>query len=318
MGKLKQNCWIVCEDGLIGTENQCLGIAESMGFDTKIMRINLKQPWRSLTPYIGFENKNIFGVELSPPWPDLLITGGRKAVAASRFIKKASGGRTFSVHLLDPKISPDSFDLVIVPAHDDLRGNNVIVTVAAPNRIKPDKLNVPAQSFSELTRLSSPRTAVLIGGNSKTHILPPAVMGDIVDRISELPGSLMITDSRRTPAESKLVLREMLKNRKDCFIWDGKGENPYFAMLSLADFIVVTNDSASMISEACTTGKPVYMIQIEKRADKKAVRIDKLLTKLQDLKVLRIFDGTLEQWSYEPLDDAAYIANKIRKRMKVK
>lgn len=89
-------CWIITE-GLAGTENQCIGVAEALGVEAEIKRVALRQPWKSLSPWLGFESGSVFEPALSPPWPDLLIASGRKSIAASRFIRKASKGKTFTV-----------------------------------------------------------------------------------------------------------------------------------------------------------------------------------------------------------------------------
>ena len=98
-------CWVVTE-GLAGTENQCLGVAEALGIVPEVKRIELRQPWKSLSPYLGFEQNWSFSPALTGPWPDLLLASGRKSIAASRYIKKASGGKTFTVQIQDPRIFP--------------------------------------------------------------------------------------------------------------------------------------------------------------------------------------------------------------------
>jgi len=82
-------------------------------------------------------------------------------------------------------------------------------------------------------------------------------------------------------------------------------------MLAAADYILVTADSASMISDACSSGKPTYMINLEGGHP----RIDKLHNHLQDLGALRVFEGNLEDYSYAPLNDAEKISDAIRERI---
>jgi mitochondrial fission protein ELM1 len=93
------NSWIVTE-GMIGTENQCLGVAEALGITPTVHRITLRQPWKTLSPYIGCEKANTFIPPFEGPWPDLLIASGRKSIAASRYIKRMSEGKTFTVQML--------------------------------------------------------------------------------------------------------------------------------------------------------------------------------------------------------------------------
>jgi len=299
------SCWVITE-GMIGTENQCLGVTDALNLDPKIIKIGLKQPWKTLTPWLGFEHSGIFTPALTAPWPDLLITSGRKAVSASRYIKKQSKGKTFTVHIQDPKCSPKNFDLVAVPHHDKLRGKNVIVTHGAPNRLSTEKLEQAKTDFAPFMNLPDPRIAVLIGGNSRTHTMTPGITKNLVKQLQNIDGSLMITASRRTGAENTKILRDNLHG-DTIYFWDGNGDNPYHGMLAWADIILVTEDSVSMISDAGTTGKPVYTIAL----DGQSKRFDKFHHHMRDIGVTKPFEGNLTTFSYEPLEDAKNIAHAI-------
>ncbi|MCF8496194.1 MAG: mitochondrial fission ELM1 family protein [Alphaproteobacteria bacterium] len=302
-------CRIITE-GLKGTENQCLGAAEALGLEVQPERVSLTQPWKILSPWLGLEYSGTFSPSLQPPWPDLLITSGRKAVAVSRYIKRASGGKTFTLHIQDPKINSRIFDLVAVPAHDSLRGENVIVTAGAPNRVTSKKLADAKERFSAFGLTARPRVAVLIGGSSNAFGLTPAIMADLVGSLKNLNAGLMITTSRRTGAANERILTKALDG-SDAYIWDGQGENPYFGMLAWADHILVTADSVSMLSEAATTGKPVQMIDL--KGGRKRIR--RFHETLQRAGAVRTFKGSLESWSYEPLYDAEKIAAVVRERL---
>ncbi|MGH1403416.1 MAG: mitochondrial fission ELM1 family protein [Alphaproteobacteria bacterium] len=305
--KPPSSCWIITE-GLIGTENQCIGVGQALGIPYDVKRISLKQPWKTLSPFLGLETQHSFTEPLTPPWPDLLITSGRKSIAASRYIKKQSSKKTFTLHIQDPRTSTDHFDLVAVPEHDPTRGDNVIVTRASPNKIASDLLHSAKQSFPLFENISSPRIAVLIGGKSKAYDMGEKTCTRIIEQLSALEGNLMITCSRRTGEENYKRFRDALDTPEN-FFWDGTGDNPYLGLLSWADYILVTADSASMISESCTTGKPVYMINL----DGGATRIQNLHTNLIRDGVLKVFDGIIEPYSYEPLNDAQFVANEVKK-----
>lgn len=303
------SCWVVNE-GMAGTENQCLGVAEALGVEPVVKRVSLRQPWKIFSPYLGFENACTFSPALEPPWPDLVLASGRKSIAASRYIKTMSGGKSFTVQIQDPRVNPAQFDLVAVPAHDPTRGENVIVTTSAPNRVSAAKLEAAREEFATFHAMAGPRIAVLIGGNSKAYRMDAIAMRKLVLQLSKLEGSLMISASRRTGADGLKILHETF-DESEHFLWDGQPPNPYFGLLAWADIILVTADSASMLSEACSTGKPVHMIPL----DGGHPRIDKLHQNLRQSGCLRDFDGHLERWSYEPLHDAAMVAEEIRKRM---
>ncbi len=303
-----KTCWIITE-GIAGTENQCIGVAEKLRLDTKIMCTSLRQPWKTFSPYLGVEQKWSFEPQIEPPYPDLLITSGRKSIAASRYIKRRSDGKTITVHIQDPRISPKYFDMVAVPEHDPMRGSNVLVTKASPNRITAERLRKAMLDFPELGNMPSPRVAVLIGGNSKAYNMSRAITKKLARDLCTLDASLMITCSRRTGEENQHILEAHLKNDKNYF-WNGSGNNPYMAILGWADYILVTADSASMISESCTTGRPVYMIEL----DGGSKRILSFHKNLINYGALKKFKGVLNPFTYEPLNDAQMVADEIKKR----
>lgn len=320
-------CWIVTE-GLKGTENQCLGVAEALNVSPVIKQIRLKQPWKALSPYLKFEQGWIFEPKLEPPWPDLLIASGRKSIAASRFIKNQSNGKTFTVQIQDPRIDSSQFDLVAVPAHDPARGKNVIVTTAAPNRITQSNLFDARKDFPEFEKTQKPKVAVLIGGNSKDYILTRQTVDWMVEALLKQDAFFMVTLSRRTPEKFAGIIQDALKD-KGHFVWDGTGVNPYFAMLSYADYVMVSADSVSMISDAATAGKPVYILEMQQRnarpkhakpdTERRAKRIELFHQLMAEKGIARTFQGELEPpWSYEPLNDAARIAEEIRVQMGLK
>lgn len=304
--------WVITE-GLRGTENQCLGVANALDVEYTTKVVHLNQPWKKLSPYLGFEMSSTFSPPLEGPWPDILITSGRKAIAASRYIKKNSGGKTFTVHIQDPRIPPNNFDLVAVPEHDPTRGHNVIVTTATPNMITTEKLAAGKAAFPQFADMPGPRIAVLIGGNSQAYTFEKHQAEKLASDLKAIDGSLLITTSRRTGEENERIIRETLKDRPNTYIWDGGSENPYFGILGWADVILVTADSTSMISEAGTTGKPVYIVPITGGRKRMSLFHDNLVKR----GAARFFEGQIEQWNYEPLNDAALIANEIKKRIKL-
>lgn len=308
--------WIVTE-GLAGTENQCLGVAECLGdIDLEVMRITLKQPWAALSPWFGFEYHRTFQPFLEPPWPDILISSGRKSIAASRYIGKQSKGKTYRIQIQDPRINPRQFDLVALPAHDPTRGENVVVTTANPNRITPVLLESAKNSFEStlgtwLKSAPPSRIAILIGGNTKSFTIGETDIHNLVQKLRPLQNdhALMITTSRRTGAENTEHLRAALAH-PNVYFWDEQSPNPYHAMLAYADVIMATNDSTSMLSEGATTGKPVYVLPFAQLSRRQALLVDNI----GKAGGLRPFDGKIEQWSYPPLADSCAIADAIRKK----
>lgn len=308
------SCWVVSE-GLAGTENQCLGIADALELSPVIKRIKLRFPWKQLSPYLRYGHQWAFdstGDSIAPPWPDLVLASGRKSIAAALYIKQESGGKTVVVQVQDPRIPAHLFDLVTVPQHDPARGANVITTTGALHRVTPEKLEKESAKFPALQDLPQPRAAVMIGGNSKAHRLTVENAAILAARLQELSSdySLMVTVSRRTPPPCLDILKKVLADNRRVYFWDGSGNNPYFAFLELADILLVTEDSVSMTSEAISTGKPVYTIPMEGGAR----RVDQFHHLLQTQGYTRILpqEGALETWHYEAPQDTAAVAEKIQ------
>jgi mitochondrial fission protein ELM1 len=136
--------------------------------------------------------------------------------------------------------------------------------------------------------------AVLIGGRSASHDLPPdhaARLGqDIRRAVQDVGGSVMVTLSRRTPPGAAAAIRGALADVPG-WIWDGEGDNPYFAFLGAADHVLVTEDSANMATEATSTGKPVHLLPMVAR--KPQLKFDRLRQSLVNRHLARPFDGTL-------------------------
>lgn len=310
-------CWVIT-DGKPGMENQCRGLAEALGIEPVIKRVQLRSPWRQLSPFLRVGNRfaaSPQGDPIRPPWPDIVIGTGRQSIAPVLSIKKRSRGRTFTVQIQDPQINPRHFDLVVVPRHDRLRGPNVLVTRGALHRVTSAVLAKAAESHGpRLDHLPHPRIAVLVGGTNAVYQLTPTIMGDVAEALAgfarERGVGLMVTPSRRTGADNEAILRARLSG-PGSEVWDGEGENPYFAYLALADVIVCTCDSVSMVSEACSTGKPVYVIELDGGSPKFRAFLDGLYRD----GLARPFTGELESWSYPPLDETREIAETVRHRL---
>lgn len=311
-------CWIVT-DGRAGMEVQCLGLAEALGFEPRIKRIQVSRPWRWLPPRLipdplGAINSPQ-GDPLAPPWPELLIASGRQTVAPSMAIRRASGGRTFTVQIQNPVVDPAAFDVVVTPRHDRLSGANVIETLGGLNRVTEARLSAAAAKFGPaFAHLPRPLIAVVLGGDNRVYRFTPAIarrLGADLARLCRSEGAgLLVTASRRTGPATLTLLREALDGCAAEF-WDGQGDNPYLGYLALADALVVTGDSVNMVSEAATTGKPVHVVELAGGSAK----FTRFHQALQEAGATRPFTGRLEPWSYPPLRDTETAAAEIRRRL---
>ena len=305
--------WVLT-DGRPGHISQTLGLAEALARAPIVKTIHLRAPFREASPFLGWAGGRALtddSSQVAPPWPRLVITSGRSALAVALAIRRATRGRTFLVNVQDPGFYRSRFDLVVVPEHDRLSGPNIMSTAGALGRVTPARLEDAAAAFGpSLEHLQRPRVAVLMGGANAVFSAPRAVAERIARDLAGLAANgygLMITFSRRTGAEMEGIIRAALADR-GAAIWDGQGANPYFAYLALADHILATEDSASMISEAATTGKPVSVMPLEGGSPK----FTRFHEAMRARGATRPFAGEIEDWRYEPVDETRRVAAAIQ------
>jgi mitochondrial fission protein ELM1 len=308
--------WVV-HDGKIGMANQVIGLAEALGFPFAEKRLAIRAPWRHLAPPFWLSPlaaPGPGGDRLLPPWPDVLIACGRLTVAPARAAKRSSAGRILWVQVQDPRFARREVDLMVVPAHDPARGANVFGTLGAVHRVTQLRLAEGARRLTPLVAaLPRPLVAVLIGGSNRVYRLSEARFAAFADQLAGLARQgvgVAVTSSRRTGATAERILRERLEGLP-AYIWEGGGENPYFGLLGLADAVVVTADSVSMVSEAAATGKPVHVVDL----DGGSAKFSRFHAAMRDAGITRPFRGTIEQWHYTPPDDTQRAAAEIRRRL---
>ena len=308
--------WLLLDDRA-GNRSQCLGVAEalSLPFTTKELKYSL---WAQLPNWLmGASFQGLTSecrLDLQEPWPDLVIAAGRRTGPVAREIKRRSGGRTKLVQIMWPGTKGiEEFDLVCVPNHDDIpEAQNVFRITGSPSSITPANVAELKGRYQErFSQLSAPKIALLCGGSTKNRQFTKTMANDLGRSVSALVrssgGSLLVTTSRRTGDQADALIAH-IDVPADTYRWTDGGENPYKAYLSVANVIVVTGESMSMCSEACSTGKPVYIYAPPELISDKHKRLHQELYKLG---CARPLGQPYEQWSYAPLNAAQQIADQV-------
>ena len=295
-----------------GFRSQVIGLAEALHQPFDIKNVNLKKPWSLM--HVRFCPFALLGLTdesdaLTPPWPDLVISCGRRTVPLALAIKSASGGKTRAVHIQDPKSATALFDLVIPMTHDGAKGANVMQVDTALHRITEEKLREAASywahSFSELQR---PLVGVILGGSNRTYRFTKDVAERMITLLDQLHSStgayVYIAASRRTDDEALHVFDRFSKTASHIRFWKGEGENPYLGILALSDALIVTEDSVSMISEALSTGKPVATFPLAGVSARHGLFIDNLMKR----GAITRFDGTFPKPASAQIPNATTLA----------
>ena len=307
-------------DGRAGNVRQAVALARTLQPGPRRLALQPRAPWRWAAPRRLPGSDHAFGAAfagLMVQPPDIAIGCGRQAALALRQLR-ARGSRT--VQILDPRIDPKNWDLVVVPRHDTLRGDNVITLDGSLNPVDDRWLAAGRAAWPHFANLPGPRTAVLVGG--PTHHAPwdpeklSAQFDVIAAHLHQHGGSVLATTSRRTPPA---VAQALLTAFQDIpsVIWSdgGDGPNPYAGLLGWADRVVVTPDSVNLLSEACATRVPVGVL-LPSSVQGRMARFQghlretgRLVQRLED--VTLPLDGT----PITPLRETNRIAAEVRARL---
>ncbi|MDP4593948.1 MAG: mitochondrial fission ELM1 family protein, partial [Beijerinckiaceae bacterium] len=286
----------------------CLGLADALGVEPDITPVRPGKLFYLLAPW-GPADPAFFSIPR--PTADIVIASGKETVPVLRSIKRREP-RVFTVYLGDPRTSHELFDLIWTPEHDSVSGSNIIKTLTAPHPHSAQALEQARRNpDTRMARLPGPRVACMIGGPSRQFAFGPADVAatyKAIQNLLEQGASIMVSPSRRTPQIlTSQIMALAASTPEQAFVWDGTGDNPYRAMLALADAFLVTADSTNMIGEALVTGKPVHVLPLAGKAGK----FSHFHAQLRKLDQIRNWNGTLESWPCTPVDATAKIAAEI-------
>jgi mitochondrial fission protein ELM1 len=251
-----------------GDNAQVIALAEALGWPYVVKRFRYRG-WELLTNRLL--GATLAGIDrdassdLAPPWPDLVITAGRRNEPVARWIK-GRAGRARLVHVGRPWAPLDSFDLIVTtPQYFLPECANVLHNHLPLHGVNQDRLAQAADEWRpRLEHLPRPWTALLVGGDSGPFVFTRAKGRRLGRQANELAqqggGSLLVSSSARTPVAAFTELQAYISVPAHIHAWRaGQTENPYLAYLALADRLVVTGESMSMLTEAAYTGKPLYI-----------------------------------------------------------
>ncbi|XP_074289366.1 mitochondrial fission protein ELM1-like [Silene latifolia] len=276
--------------------------------------------------------------------PLLVIASGRDTISIASSIRRLASDYVFVIQIQHPRRQLDRFDMVITPKHDyypltpqaqaqiprflrpwitprEPPGSNVVLTVGALHQVDSSALRSAAKTWhDEFAALAKPLLVVNIGGPTRHCRYGVDLARQLIAYLKNALltcGTVRISFSRRTPEKVfKLIMKELCDHPK-VFIWNGEEPNPHLGHLAWADAFVITADSVSMLSEACSTGKPVYVVGAERCKWKFA----DFHNTLKERGLVRPFTGSedlSESWSYPPLNDTAEAVNKIHQALAVR
>ncbi len=304
--------WLLTE-GAAGMISQAQGLAESLGLTFEKHSIETKPPWRylpaKLTPPYLWALQNTESTRL-PPAP-IIISCGRKSVAPALILKKYHP-QTIAIHIQNPHVNHQLFDWIITPEHDGISGPNIIPTTGAIHGLTSSVIASHINALQEKTSKTKQIIAILLGGPARHHQFDLAASQSLMDQITAKFDHTQYQrwwiPSRRTPDATIDLLRKNLK--QDDYLGSSQNREDYLSALAHASYIIATEDSVSMISEASATGKPIYLASLPKT--RHARRISSFHLKMKAMGITKTLDQPIEAWDYEPLHEGQRAAKILR------
>ncbi len=299
-------------DGSQGMISQTKGLAFELSEDITEIKTEIRFPWSKIQPGLLPVFNWIFKNKIPNSIPDIVISCGRKSIYLSRFLKKKYN-KIINIHIQNPKISSKNFSYLIVPNHDNLKGENIINSIGALHSFKKNKNSIKKFNINNQKLVSC-----IIGGENNHYLFTIEEAMGLCNKIKKLKEKnntfkFLIITSRRTSDEIKNLIKSELNSTAD--LWLGYGENPYEYSLYNSSFFIITSDSTSMISEASISGMPVYIYQLPFK--RKSIRFERFHDEFRSLNITRDLPSTniLEKWSYNKLEESKRIAGIIKERI---
>ena len=306
---------LLLTQGMHGMVSQVEGLAKALGLSYKHQKIELKSFWNLIPPKISpiSENlvKNKFVCDCK-----VIISCGRKSVIPSIALKKRLGNEIFTIHIQDPKVSYKHFDLIVSPEHDNLKGENIISTTGAIHYLTKKEINDNSKYLGIEKDKRKELVAFIIGGPNKYYSYSEKQIHELFNKVKTLftpdKFKIVVIPSYRTPENIlKIAFNTFSFNH---YVVKTIEKKAYLSALAISNYIVVTCDSTSMISEAAMTGKPVYIAMM--KSFKPTGRFKKFYSQLRDLGITRELEDRVESWSYNSLNEVNRIAPIVKTKMK--
>jgi mitochondrial fission protein ELM1 len=305
---------LLLTQGMHGMVSQVEGLAKALKLNFKHQKIKLKPLWNFVPPKFTPISENLLTEKFICD-SKIIISCGRKSVIPSIALKRRLGNEIFNIHIQDPKVSFEHFDLIISPEHDGIKGENVISTRGSIHYLTKKEITENSK-YIQIDKGKKKIVTFVIGGPNKYYNFSEEQIHYVFNKVKKLftpdKFKIIVIPSYRTP-------ERIIKKAYNTFGFNHHviktiDKKAYLSSLAIADYIVVTCDSTSMISEAAVTGKPVYMAMMKPIKSIKRFKI--FYSQFKSLNIAKELSDSIDNWSYDKLDEVNRIAPIIKEKLK--
>ena len=305
---------LLLTQGMHGMLSQVEGLAKALKLSFKHQKIKLKPLWNLIPPKFTPISENLL-TEKFICNSKIIISCGRKSVISSIALKKRFGKEIFNIHIQNPRVSFKHFDLIISPEHDNIKGDNVITTKGAIHYLTKKDITDNLK-YLKLEKEKKQIVAFIIGGPNQNYDYSEEQIHYTFNKVKTLFSpdkfKIIVVPSYRTP--ERVIKKAFNTFNFNHYVVKTIDKKAYLGSLAIADYIIVTCDSTSMISEAAVTGKPVYIAMM--KSNKISKRFKSFYDQFKDIGIARELNDSIDNWSYDKLDEVNRIAPIIKAKMK--
>ena len=305
---------LLLSQGKHGMVSQDEGLAKGLKLGFKHQTVKLKPFWNFIPPKFTPISENLL-TEKFVCDSKIIISCGRKSVIPSIALKRRFGKEIFNIHIQDPKVSLKNFDLIVCPEHDNLNGDNVLKTKGSIHYLTKKEI-ADNSKYLRINREKKKTVAFIIGGPNKHYNFSEKEIHFVFNKVKALftpdKYKIIVIPSYRTP---ELVIKKAFNTFSfNHHVVKEINKKAYLSSLAIADHIIVTCDSTSMISEAALTGKPVYIAMM--KAKRFSRRFVNFYSQFNKLGITKELGERVDNWSYDKLDEINRVVPIIKEKMK--
>ena len=278
---------LILSDGKPGHVNQSIAFARHLNYEYDLSQVGFRSRWAKALSYpadhLGIYSARLFDVTLRASEYVAVVSAGSETYYANRTLAKHLNCKSVAIML--PKGYRFAFDLIVAQQHDNPPKNKNIVSIPINlTYIEPKGLVVPVDGSKYIS--------LIIGGDSAHGQMDAALLCQQIEQILRLfpEHKVWMTTSRRTPNDVETMLRRFQFER--AIYYSQEPVNPIPDFLQYSEYVFLTADSSSMISEAVSFGQScVEVLSFAKEFSEKS-KFAKFIRVLSRMECLHLFDGS--------------------------
>lgn len=285
---------LILSDGKPGHVNQSIAFARHLGYAYDLVPVAFKYRCNKglsyLADWFGGYSTALCMAEIPGKQYFAVVSAGSGTYYANRTLAKKLGCKAIAIML--PRGYRLGFDLIVAQQHDNPPERSNILAI-------PINLTYVEPQGHVVGKKGECYASFVIGGDCKRGKMDVELLRRQLDQIGQrLPQhKLWLTTSHRTPVAIEEMLRTFVFDY--AIYYSERTINPIADFLKYSDYVFITEDSTSMISEAVSYGQAkVEILPLSEKHTLKT-KADQLISHLETQSCLHVYDGQLGETNHK-------------------